>query len=73
MLNAVVKNDCSSENCNVRLISLSWQDQLKRDESLLVLEVVLVITVGMGTGKILQRNISVFLNGYCVIYHCQNH
>ena len=73
MLNAVVKNDCPSENCNVRLISLSWQDQLKRDESLLVLEVVLVIAVGMGTGKILQRNISVFSNGYCVIYHCQNH
>lgn len=23
--------------------------------------------------EILQRNISVFLNGYCVIYHCQNH
>ena len=45
----------------------------ERDESLLVLEVVLVIAVGMGTGKILQRNISVFLNGYCVIYHCQNH
>ena len=60
MLNAVVKNDYPSENCNVKLISLSWQDQLKRDESLLVLEVVLVIAVGMGTGKFCKETLVFF-------------
>ena len=60
MLNAVVKNDCSSENCNVKLISLSWQDQLKRDVSLLVLVVVLVIAVGMGTGKFCKETLLFF-------------
>ena len=60
MLNAFVKNDSPSENCNVKLISLSWQDQLKRDKSLLVLEVVLVIAVGMGTGKFCKETLVFF-------------